>query len=597
MTRAGPRQYCGADPTRRRRVGRAHEVRIHDCDTSGLLTYRFNEHGYRGASFAPAARRRICIFGEEHAIGVGLPEAASWPHLVADAWRRSQGWAAEDVCVLNFAESGASNRTIAGEVLAQCERLHPDLVLVHFADHTRAEIMAGDRPLTAGPRLIAALRDRRAARELGAVTPEQRGLRSDLLRRARAWVASRHDVQDALASQRDILQVQFYLRARGIQAVAVCNRLADLRELSSSCGDSARNGVDLLDASFLLDVDIRAAAPSADLAADGMHPGPRRHAAFAASVWDRLQRSGIVPDSSVGVVGGTAGAGSVLALPSYDGDSRVRLLRVGGAWHTDRFGADQSGRCNYRFNTLGYRGREYDPRSRPRIFVFGESNAFGTGLDETAPWPMQYARLWSEATGHDPEGAMVVNFAEAGGSNEMIARTLLTRCTQVRPDLVLVDFASLLRSELPFRDHVARVGPWLATADVPPSTPADRRDAIEAGRRWLQHHCVVSRAHRSLQAILTVQYFLRARRLPAAACIEGWDKLVDAVGDGPPSLAALLALVDRDLVQDASVFRVEPIGEAAADGVHCSARRHRTFARTLFEARSAAVRATQIETR
>src|SRR5471030_2283605 len=41
----------------------------------------------------------------------------------------------------------------------------------------------------------------------------------------------------------------------------------------------------------------------------------------------------------------------------------------------------------YKFNSLGYRGEEFDSRAPFKLFVFGCSYAFGMGLRHDQSWP------------------------------------------------------------------------------------------------------------------------------------------------------------------------------------------------------------------
>ncbi|MGB1221611.1 MAG: hypothetical protein ACPG43_08725, partial [Alcanivoracaceae bacterium] len=43
---------------------------------------------------------------------------------------------------------------------------------------------------------------------------------------------------------------------------------------------------------------------------------------------------------------------------------------------------DRSGKVQYRFNALGFRGEQYNENARYHIFVCGPSEAFGLGLNE-----------------------------------------------------------------------------------------------------------------------------------------------------------------------------------------------------------------------
>jgi hypothetical protein len=63
------------------------DARGGDFDVNGCVTYRINEHGYRGASFArrkPAGVYRIVLLGDSFTFGEGTPEPLIYPSLLAD---------------------------------------------------------------------------------------------------------------------------------------------------------------------------------------------------------------------------------------------------------------------------------------------------------------------------------------------------------------------------------------------------------------------------------------------------------------------------------------------------------------------------------
>ncbi len=109
----------------------------------------------------------------------------------------------------------------------------------------------------------------------------------------------------------------------------------------------------------------------------------------------------------------------------YSGQDASRVKQLGTAHSTTVLGTDQSGTKTYAFNSLGYRGPEFDPDAGFRVFVFGESYAFGMGLDLEECWASRLVDLLTEQRGIDRQDVCVMNFAEGGASNTGIARNVL----------------------------------------------------------------------------------------------------------------------------------------------------------------------------
>lgn len=100
-------------------------------------------------------------------------------------------------------------------------------------------------------------------------------------------------------------------------------------------------------------------------------------------------------------------------------------------------------------NSLGYRGDEYN-ESLPSVFVCGCSHTFGVGLDYKDTWVAQIK----------PDGFNIMNFAQGGGSNQYITRTLIKQCEIVKPELVIAHYSYIKRTEY-FDDIPMQVGDWL----------------------------------------------------------------------------------------------------------------------------------------
>lgn len=133
---------------------------------------------------------------------------------------------------------------------------------------------------------------------------------------------------------------------------------------------------------------------------------------------------------------------------------------------------DFSGTKTYRLNSLGYRGEEFREDAKRSLFFCGCSNTFGTGLNQDEIWINHFAEAYAADEGLTLDDLNVMNFSEDGGSNDYIARTLITQCTDVKPDLAVAAFTVLPRLEYFDSDadrYTHRLGPWLLS-DMHPET-------------------------------------------------------------------------------------------------------------------------------
>ena len=102
-------------------------------------------------------------------------------------------------------------------------------------------------------------------------------------------------------------------------------------------------------------------------------------------------------------------------------------------------GSDNTGKCVYTYNSLGFRGEE-PTKEGFKIMCVGDSNTEGVGLNYHETWPYKF-------TNHIPNGVNM-NFGTGGRSNDFITRCLLTYYDLIQPDLVLVMYTSPQRREV-----------------------------------------------------------------------------------------------------------------------------------------------------
>jgi len=100
-------------------------------------------------------------------------------------------------------------------------------------------------------------------------------------------------------------------------------------------------------------------------------------------------------------------------------------------------GSDNSGKCIYTYNSLGFRGDEPNKHGF-KVMSIGCSHTEGVGLNDDETWSHQLCKL---INGVD------LNFGYGGRSNDYVTRCLLTYFDIVKPDLVLIMYPDQDRRE------------------------------------------------------------------------------------------------------------------------------------------------------
>ena len=116
-------------------------------------------------------------------------------------------------------------------------------------------------------------------------------------------------------------------------------------------------------------------------------------------------------------------------------------------------GGDDTGKCIYTYNELGFRGDSVKKKGF-KIMSIGCSFTEGVGVDDTETWPYQFTNLI-------PNGVNM-NFGTGGRSNDFITRCLLTYYDVIKPDLVLIMYTNPFRREFYTKD--GDIEPFMPTA-------------------------------------------------------------------------------------------------------------------------------------
>jgi hypothetical protein len=116
-------------------------------------------------------------------------------------------------------------------------------------------------------------------------------------------------------------------------------------------------------------------------------------------------------------------------------------------------GTDNTGKCSYTYNELGFRGDSIHKEGF-KVMSLGCSNTEGVAVNNHETWPFQFTNLI-------PNGVNM-NFGTGGRSNDFICRCLLTYYDLIKPDLVLIMYTNSHRREIYTKN--GGIEPFMPTA-------------------------------------------------------------------------------------------------------------------------------------
>jgi hypothetical protein len=251
-----------------------------------------------------------------------------------------------------------------------------------------------------------------------------------------------------------------------------------------------------------------------------------------------------------------------------------------GASHRLTSGDDGSKTITYSFNSLGFRGEEFDPYSPVKLFVCGCSMTFGTGLELEETWAFLFKQRLAEQRDLPATSVNLMNFAEGGASNDYITRTLIEQSARVRPDVIVAGFTHMNRFELLDETATRRFGPWAI------EEAADRFGEIGKCAEFLFLGTdEIQQKIRMIKNVLLLQYFCQSRDIPFVFIF--FESLQRA--DLP---SALSVPTTQPLFEEIDLELLVPIDRAvkvdrALDGTHPGPRSQELIADAAWETFSA----------
>ena len=232
--------------------------------------------------------------------------------------------------------------------------------------------------------------------------------------------------------------------------------------------------------------------------------------------------------------------------------------------------------CIYHFNSLGYRGEEFDPAARLKIFVAGCSYAFGLGVEHEQTWPVLVKKSLAGKLDLPLDQINLQNFSQVGASNGYIARTIIRQCDRVRPDLAIVAFTHLERSEYLAPGITRNLGLWdLDNPDTAWATPS---------ARYFNQFDLGSASLDLLKNMLMVQSAMVRRRIPYLLLWMNRRRLEQTPVNGLTPIRQLKGMIDPARLSARHLLEPEIMVDSEVAERHPGPLSHANFAPVVVDA-------------
>ena len=280
-------------------------------------------------------------------------------------------------------------------------------------------------------------------------------------------------------------------------------------------------------------------------------------------------------------------------LYRYAGPRTREHFGENGQPHSLRhYGSDLSDSKVYHFNSLGFRGEEFDPDAKVKIFVCGSSFSFGTGLDFEETFGYLFKTKFAQKYGHELDDICLMNFAEGGSSNDYVSRTLLAQCSVVQPDLLIAEFVFKNRTEAFLDGHPFQIGPWtwqrwfrrIALAcRAPRGRKKEILQRLTKANHYYKYYTDEQGFMNSIRNILLIQSFCQANNI---RCILSWiehDAIHDKKYRDDAVIAPMIQILDKRRFCDFGIRDPDILVDLAGDELHPGPKSQDIYAQRLLE--------------
>ena len=400
-------------------------------DKTQKIKYKFNSLGFRGEEYNPNAKKLIYVGGASITFGTGLRYedcfVSKFKEILADSNTINE----QEINVLNFSVGGASNDLIVRTIMRQSSTLNPDLIVVYFAPNNRTEYVDDENVILM-------------------VNPNKSILLLEENHEMASYYAYYTQELGFVNLLKNLLILQFFCKNNNIDLVVVLHDIKLLTSNSFLLNPFCNNFINLIDkdhiCNFILEkLDDAEDAKQRKLEGKkGGHPGVLSNKTFAEKVADfylnRNPKNGRGNKESEKQSLKNNSNGSLLPC-----DIRTDIHTPCNKMSV--YPGDSSGEIDYHFNSIGFRGEEYDVNAKKHIFVFGCEYTFGVGLKYEETWPYQIKKMIAAKERLNLDEINLLNFGVGSQSNDFIGRMILLQCSRVKPDLVVSLFSHNDRAE------------------------------------------------------------------------------------------------------------------------------------------------------
>jgi len=235
---------------------------------------------------------------------------------------------------------------------------------------------------------------------------------------------------------------------------------------------------------------------------------------------------------------------------------------------------DNSGKILYKFNSLGYRGEEFNPKAKKKIFISGCSYTFGYGLNLEDTWGYQFKKLLSINEKLDINEINLLNFAISGHSNDYIVRSLIIQSSCEKPDLIIAYFTHPFRME--YHDKSGHHNLKARSSNV---WLDDTNE--ELSKDFLVFYNDELGLVQTLKNMLLLQYFCKSNEIDYIIGLQDIELFNEFSG---PWWHGGVAQQFKELIDIEHFynFNLEKI-DIAADNAHPGPKSNKIFAEKLFE--------------
>jgi hypothetical protein len=236
---------------------------------------------------------------------------------------------------------------------------------------------------------------------------------------------------------------------------------------------------------------------------------------------------------------------------------------------------------SYYFNSLGYRGEEFNSYAPETIFVCGCSHTFGLGIKWEQTFGYIFRDLYCQHRGMEKKDVNLQNFSSIGASNNYIARTVITQLSCFKPSLVIVYFTSRTRKEYVKGRRVISLQPSLLSSSFATTGDDTGKVEIEASYDYYAFYTDEMGFIETLKDMLLVKCTCDHMEVPY---LFVWQDVLDFKNpkfQRNPICSSYLEMLDHHTICRCTLRSMEV--DKARDGNHCGPRTNEIFGQALFK--------------